>query len=309
MADVSEIAENIYMIDNELYSIPRFGSTYLLNEEKKALIDIGPTTSVGPVIAGIKKLGLRPEEIDYIIATHIHLDHAGGAGTILKDMPRAQVLAHYRGARHLINPSRLISSMVEIQGEESRIRNGEMVPVDESRVKLIHDGDILELSEQQTLRFMDAPGHAPHELCILESRHGGVFVGDAVGNYVVGRNILEPITPPPAFDFDLFTNTLRNLMKLKATAIYYAHFGASYRVQEELQLATDKLQARQDIIVQGAARDGFDQAAAEIVTQARAVLEPLRRENRLLYDYWADISIPMSAVGHIKYYKEKHKLN
>ena len=103
MAEVAEVAENVYLIDNQLYSIPEWGSVYLLDEENKALIETGPATSATHVINGIRQIGIEPEDIAYIIVTHIHLDHAGGAGVLLKDMPRARVLVHYRGARHLVN--------------------------------------------------------------------------------------------------------------------------------------------------------------------------------------------------------------
>jgi len=113
MVDIDEVAEKIYLIDDQLYSIPKFGSVYLLNEEKKALIDCGPTTSVNTVLAGVKKVGVKPEDITYIIVTHIHLDHAGGAGVLLRNMPQAQVVVHYKGAQHLINPVNLVNSATE----------------------------------------------------------------------------------------------------------------------------------------------------------------------------------------------------
>ena len=92
MVGINEVAENIYLIDNHLFSLPKWGSVYLLNEENKALIETGPATSVSAVLDGIKKIGVIPEDIAYIIVTHIHLDHAGGAGVILNDMTNAQVV-------------------------------------------------------------------------------------------------------------------------------------------------------------------------------------------------------------------------
>ena len=166
MVDINKVAENIYMIDAQLFSIPRWGSVYLIDEEKKALIDTGPTTSVKAVLDGIRSAGVKPEDIDYLIATHIHLDHAGGTGVIIKDMPKAQVIVHHRGARHLVNPAKLIRSVMATQGEEVMLKYGEVVPIEEERVKPVYDGDMLKLSDRQLLRFIDAPGHAPHELCI-----------------------------------------------------------------------------------------------------------------------------------------------
>ena len=105
MFNVAEVAENIYLIDDQLCSTSRLGSVYLLGEEKKALIESGPASSADTVLSGIKQAGVNPEDIAYIVVTHIHLDHAGGAGVLLKEMPRAKVVVHYNGARHMANRS------------------------------------------------------------------------------------------------------------------------------------------------------------------------------------------------------------
>ncbi len=304
MVDITEVAENIYMIDDQLYSIPKFGSVYLLNEEKKALIESGPSTSANVVLDGIRKVGVRTEDIAYIIVTHIHLDHAGGAGVLLKDMPQAQVVVHHKGARHLINPAKLVSGTIQTQGEEAMMRSGEVVPIEEHQMQVIHDGGTIKLSDKQTLKIIDAPGHCSHQLCIYESRNGGVFVGDAVGNYIAGNEILIPITPPPSFDLELYINTLKRLMELNATTIYFSHFGASNKVQENLQLAIDKLQIRNDIVIKAIQEGRLDSAAEGIIAQACAELEPIKKKMKSLYEYWTASSIPVSAAGYIAYYKK-----
>ena len=307
MVDVTEVAENIYMMDDRLYSIPKFGSVYLLNEDRKALIDSGPTTSANVVLDGIRQVGVRTEDIAYLCVTHIHLDHAGGAGVLLKDMPRAQVVVHYNGARHLINPVKLLGSVIQTQGEEAMTRNGEVVPIEEHRVRVINDGDTIKLSDRQDLQFIDAPGHCSHQLCIYESRNGGVFVGDAVGNFAAEEEILEPVTPPPGFDLEQYIATLKRLMELSATMIYFAHFGVSNKVRENLQLAVDKLRSRNDIVV-NAIKDGrLDSATERIIAQACAELEPIKEEMKSLHDYWTGVSIPMSAAGFVQYYQKRYR--
>ncbi len=306
MVGINEVAENIYMIDNQLYSIPKWGSVYLISEEKKALIDSGPTTSVNAVLGGIKKIGVRPEDIDYIIVTHIHLEHAGGAGVLIRDIPQAQVVVHHRGAWHLVNPAKLISSATEAQGEETMLREGEVVPIEEHKVRPVHDGDEIRLSEGQILRFIDAPGHAPHELCIYESRNNGLFTGDAVGVYIAKGEILLPATQPPNFDLELCLNTLNKLMKLKATMIYFSHFGVSNKAQEILRLAVDNLQVWDDIVTQAVKENRFDSAAERLAAQAYAKLEPIK-EMKSLYEHLTNFNIPLSVNGYIKYYQEKHE--
>ena len=309
MVDINEVAENIYLIDAQLYSIPKWGSVYLLNEEKKALIETGPATSVSTVLDGIKKVGVRPEDIAYIIVTHIHLDHSGGAGFLLKDMPGAQVMVHHRGAQHLINPARLVNSAIEAQGEEIIAGYGEVLPIDMHRVQTIHDGDTIRLGEKQILRFMDAPGHALHQLCIHETRNEGLFVGDAVGVSIAENEILLPFHPPPNFDLELCLKTLQRLAELAPTAIYYSHFGISSKVPEDLHLAAEKLQVWDDIVAKATKEGAFDDASRRLITQASTELESMKGVESLksLYEYITKIHIPLCAAGHIKYYQETVK--
>ena len=308
MVDIKLIAENIFMIDDHLYSIPKWGSVYLVNEEKKALVDTGPTTSVKAVFSGIEKAGVRPQDIDYLIVTHIHLDHAGGVGTLLKEMPKAQVVVHHRGARHLVNPERLVSSVAAAQGEAMMTKLGEVVPVPVERVKPVNDGDVIELENNQVLKFIDAPGHAPHELCVHESRNNGLFSGDAVGLSMADNKVLLPVTPPPSFDLEAYLRTLDRLMALKVNTIYYAHFGASDKAQADLQLAKSKLEAWDDLVGKAVVGDGFDGAAEKFRDRLYAELEPARNEE-LLYRYLVEGMVPLNIAGYLQYYQEKHEVN
>lgn len=306
MVDINEVAENIFMIDDQLYSIPKWGSVYLINEEKKALVESGPATSAEVVIDGIRSIGVIAEDIAYIIVTHIHLDHAGGAGVLLRDMPQAQVVVHHKGARHLVYPEKLVNSVVEAQGKEALVRCGEVMPIEQERVQSVSDGDTIRLSDKQVLRFIDAPGHAPHELCIYESRNQGLFTGDAVAVSLSEGEVFLPFQPPPDFDLEQNNNTIKKLMEVKAKAIYYSHFGVSNKVEEDLQLALDKLQVWHNIVVEAVKEGSFAGLAEKLIAQARAELEPLRKIEPL-YDYVANIHLPLVAAGHIKYYQEKRE--
>ena len=305
MVDIREVAEKIYLIDNKLYSIPKWGSVYLINEERKALIDPGPTTSANAVLEGIRKAGVRPEDIDYLIATHIHLDHAGGIGVLVRNMPRARVVVHYKGAKHLANPAKLVSSVMAAMGEEMIRKCGEVVPVGEERIKPVGEGDLIEMGDKQVLRFIEAPGHASHELCIHESRNNGLFSGDAIGVSVADNEVLIPVTPPPSFDLEVYLDTLKRLTSLKASAIYYAHFGVSNKVAEDLKLATDKLQSWADIVVKALDEDGFDSAAKKLRAQLYLELEPARKMNSL-YKYLTGGIAALNVAGYIKYYQNKN---
>ena len=301
MVEVSRVAENIYMIDNQLCSIPKCGSVYLINEDKKVLIDSGPTTSASSVLDGVRAVGVRPEDIDYVVVTHIHLDHAGGVGVLLRDMPRARVVVHHKGAKHLVNPSKLVSSTIASQGREIMIKCGEVVPIEPGRVQAVYDGDTIKLSDGQVLKFADAPGHASHELCIYESRNNGIFVGDAAGVFLPEDEVL---VPAPNDDPEICVNTLRKLMELNTTTVYFSHFGTTNKVQQILQLAIDKLQVWDEIVDKAIKDNMFESAGERIVAQTCARLEPVRKM-KLLYTHLVNYLVPLSASFHIKYYQRK----
>jgi len=309
MVDIKKTAENIYLIDNQLYSMPKLGSVYLINEEKKALIDTGPTTSVKAVLKGIRKAGIRPEDINYIVITHIHLDHAGGAGVLLKEMPQAQVIVHRKGAKHMVDPAKLVNSVVATQGKKAMEREGEVVPVAESRVTPVDDGYTLELNEKQTLKFIDAPGHAPHELCIYESQNGGLFLGDAIGMMLAGKETLLPVAPPPSFDAELYLDTLERLKELEATTLYFAHFGGSNEVDEILQLAGDKVREWDNVVAKAMSEDGYAVTTRKLKTRIFADLEPLKKSNETQYKFLLDTIVPLNVAGYMKYYQDKCAAN
>jgi len=311
MTDVSEVAENIYMIDNQLFRIPRWGSVYLLNEDKKALIETGPTTSAVTVLDGIRKIGVRLKDIAYIIVTHIHLDHAGGAGVLAKEMSQAQVLVHHKGTRHLINPMRLLQSTIDARGNEVIATHGEVLPIETHRLRAIKEGDTISLGNQQILKFIDAPGHAPHELCIYETRNSGLFTGDAVAVYVTECDILLPFHPPPHFDLELCFKTLKRLEDFSAHIIYYSHFGVSDKVPEHISRVREKLMAWDNIVMSAIKEGALKDVSKRLISQAYAEVEPMKGVESLepLYEYLVNVHIPLCAVGHTKYYQEALTIN
>jgi len=311
MIDIREVAKNIYMIDNRLFSIPAWGSVYVINEEKKALVECGPTTSVRFVLEGIRELNINPEDISYVIITHVHLDHAGGAGVLARHMPQAQVVVHHKGARHLIDPARLIAGAIEARGSEVMVMHGEVLPIEMHQVQAVNEGDTISLSGQQTLRFIDAPGHAPHQLCIYETRNGGLFTGDAVGAYIAEHDIIMPFHPPPQFDLQICLGTLQKLERFSARRIYYSHFGTSDRVKEHIDQARKKLMVWDDIVKKSIKEGVFTDTRARLIDQACADLSEIEGVVSLdpLYQYLIKNHIPMCADGHLDYYRKTLRLN
>jgi len=305
MVDIPEVAENIYLIDNLVYSMPRSGAVYLINEEKKALIEAGPPSSAATVLEGIRAVGVRPEDIEYIIVTHIHLDHAGGAGVLLKHMPEARVLVHYKGVKHLTNPRKLIDGMRQVQGEEFLAKTGEVVAVPPERIQAVHNGDTVELSSGQVLNIIDTPGHAPHHICIFESRNGGVFSGEAAASLMADQRILLPVNSPPAFNLEDFVNSIKRLMKLNPSSLYYSHFGTTDAVQENLGLALERTLTWDRIVTEALEEGRLDGVAERMADEFRDEIEVARDFNGL-YEFIRD-NIPVCAAAHIQYHRSKRR--
>lgn len=307
MVDIKEVAPNIFQIDDEVCAVPGLGAVYLVNEERKALVDSGPSSSAATITGAIRKLGVRPEAIDYIIATHVHLDHAGGVGTLLESMPRAKVVVHQRGAKHLENPEKLVASATIAQGIDIINRYGKMVPVAPSWLLPVSQGDTILLSDAQVLKIIDAPGHAPHELCIGES-HGGVFTGDALGLYFEnnGRHTVIQVHPPPSLDIEVCLETVDKIKKARPERLYFAHFGTASNASEVLDEITrqlrDYLKLAQDAISTGRL-GGLEKVLKERITRE---LEPLK--GRLaLYQFVWDYLVSAFVEGFLEYCRKKQK--
>ena len=305
MVDIPEVAENIYLIDNQVYSMPRSGSVYLINEERKALVEVGPPSSVNTVLEGVRAVGIRPEDIEYIVVTHIHLDHAGGAGVLLEHAPKARVVVHHKGVKHLVNPQKLIDGTRQVQGERFWAKVGQVVAVPSDRLQAVRDGDTIELSDRQTLRFIDAPGHAPHQICIFETRSGGLFSGEAAGSLLADQRILLPFNSPPTFDLEQFVNTIKRLMKLNASALYYSHFGATSVVQENLKITMERALAWDDIVTKAMSENGLDGVVEKMAALFHNEIE-VAKEVKPLYEFVTN-NIPICAAAYIKYHQDKHR--
>jgi hydroxyacylglutathione hydrolase len=195
-----------------------------------AIVDTAASPSVPRVLEALAGKGVAPEGVDYVILTHVHLDHAGAAGQLMARCPNARLTVHPRGARHMIDPRRLVAATVAIYGEaETRRVYGEVLPVSPERVIETPEGTVLAWAGRE-FRFLDAPGHALHHVVIHDSRTGHLFAGDSFGlSYrqldVDGRQFSFPTTSPSQFDPVALHRTLDRLMSFRPEALYVTHFG------------------------------------------------------------------------------------
>src|SRR5437667_450955 len=176
-----------YLADVRMFQQEGFGAVYLIDDERKAIIETGTSWDAGRIRQAVKGFGLRPADIDALVVSHIHLDHAGGAGFLLDDMPRAKVYGHERGFKHLVEPTKLVASAHEALGPREAEAFGTMRPIPPDRLVSVKDQDRLDLGTH-SLRFLDSPGHAPHELTILDEHNRCLYTGEAISAGIPGES-------------------------------------------------------------------------------------------------------------------------
>jgi len=305
MVDITEAAPGVTCIDDLICGVRGLHSVYLIDAPHKAIIDSGPTSVAADVLQGIRQAGVDPAEIEYIVVTHLHLDHAGGAGTLLKEMPRAKVVVHRRGSRHLQRMDALVASAVAAQGEIIIRNYGPSLPVAADDIIEVGEQSRLDLGDGQALEFMDTPGHAPHELCIRETRHGGIFVGDALGLLLGNHSSLFTCHPPPSYDPAACLATAERLRREAPTKLYFAHFGATENVGEVLNQALARVR-ESDELIEAAFKEGReDKIETVLVEMFRAQLTGIGDPE--LVSYSVGNLLASSISGVLQYYRRKYR--
>lgn len=200
-----------------------------VDDGRVAFIDNGSNTSLPRSLRALAALGLTPDCVDYVMVTHIHLDHAGGSGAMMQAFPQARFVVHPRGARHMIDPTKLMAATEAVYGRDNaRQLYGELIPVPADRVIETSDGMVLPLGQRE-LAIYDAPGHAKHHVFIHDRAANGIFTGDTFGiSYrecdVAGRPLLMPSTTPSQFDPVDLRDSVERMIALEPEAVYLTHF-------------------------------------------------------------------------------------
>jgi len=231
----------IHIIDTA-FQRDHFDAAYLVVEQGRgAFIDCGTNHSVPNLLASLGDAGLAPADVDWLLLTHVHLDHAGGAGALMTRLPNARLVVHPRGARHMIDPSRLIAGATAVYGEDEMTRSyGEILPVPKERVVVAEDGHVVDFNGRPLL-CIDTPGHARHHHCIWDACSRSWFTGDTFGlsyrelDSEAGAFIL-PTSSPVQFEPEALKHSIRRLLQQEPQAMYLTHYG---RVTEVERLARE----------------------------------------------------------------------
>lgn len=295
MLGVKEVADGIYRLQAGLSVMTSLFTVYLIKESQGVVIEPGPGALVPRIQEAMKKLGLK--DLAYIIPTHIHVDHAGGAGKLAKLFPKAKVLVHPSGVKHVVDPSRLIESTRKVFGEDFEAGFGPILPVPESQIKSVADGEIIKVGGRE-LQIIYAPGHAPHHIAIFDRSVKGIFCGEALGlPGGEGNRTLLPAVAPPSFEQEIYIETMEKLRKLGARILFYAHGGVvGHDVDKLITQAEKNTRIIGDIILQALKQGGTTEDINRRVKESAS-----RRFAMTL----TDMDLALTVGGYEVYYKKK----
>jgi glyoxylase-like metal-dependent hydrolase (beta-lactamase superfamily II) len=302
------VADGITAIDTVMTGRYLVTSAYLITAGEPTLVETGPTTSSGNVEAGLKELGMGPEDLAHVVVTHIHLDHAGGAGTIARRFPRARVWVHERGATHLADPTKLLASTARTYGAD-RMRSffGDVEPVAAERITAIGEGTRISMGNRE-LSVFATPGHASHHVCLADSATGAVFAGDALGVHLPDVRVLRPATPPPEFDIELAVDSIARVRERARSALLLSHFGPAPETDALCELATERIRGWGEEVRAALERtDDIEEIAA--LLERRGATEYLEDSGQPIdlerYDVLS--SIRMNAMGLMRYWRKREE--
>lgn len=235
--ELFDLGHRIHLIDGIDLGMRERTGTYVIQEEDITLVETCSSSSVPHILNGLNSLQIEPEQVKYIIVTHVHLDHAGGAGLLMEKCPNAKLVVHPRGARHMIDPTRLIQGAKAVYGPQFDSLFNPILPIPEERVIIKDDEETLRIGPNCELTFLDTPGHANHHFSIYDPVSNGIFVGDTLGvqhKHVeeFGFKLYLPATSPNQFDPDKTLQSLERIKALNVDRIYFGHFSVAEDVQE-----------------------------------------------------------------------------
>jgi glyoxylase-like metal-dependent hydrolase (beta-lactamase superfamily II) len=299
------VAPGVTSIDTVMAGERELNAVYLLDGSEPCLVETGPGADHDRLTTVLTRLGVARQELAHLVVTHIHMDHAGGAGALLRRYPRATVWVHEAGARHLVDPERLVASTARTYGPgRMQALFGTMTPAPPERVRAVTDGEVI-LMGDRTLQVLHTPGHASHHIALHDAASGAMFTGEAIGSYLPWADCYRPALPPPEVDVEAALASVRRIADREPTALLTSHFGlvpdvtdacarAAERIERWASDVRDALAAAPDaseddivVALTHRARQEFEHDAGRAFEQDRYdVLGSIRMNAQGLSRYW-----------------------
>jgi hydroxyacylglutathione hydrolase len=307
MAELIDYGFGISAIDAG-YMRPKLAAIHLIVEgDRAAIVDTGSRDSVPAILAALAAKNIAPDRVEWIMLTHIHLDHAGGAGALMRELPRARLSVHPRGVRHMINPAQLFASVSRVYGaQKTHALYGDVVPIDAQRIVPTPQGAHVELAGRR-FDFYETPGHAAHHVAIHDVQSGRVFAGDSYGlSYreldVDDQQFVFPTTSPVQFDPQAYHRSIDLIAGLASDAVYVTHFSQVRAPQQKAAALHRLVDAHAALAL--ALRDAGATRAQRLHEGVRQLLlDEARRfgsalsEEALLDVYGMDVELNAQGLG------------
>ena len=298
-----EKLNNIYLIDTHMFGFPRFNAAYLVKGKELALIDTGTPPSLEIVRQAIKKHGFSIQDLSYIFVTHCeHPDHSGNVGALLKENTKVKVYINPIGKLPLTNPEIDAAKRKAVLSEKMARRFGDMVPVDQSRIYSLKDGEQFDLGDGEYLKIIFAPGHQPSGIVIYEEKNKGLFINDLAGLYLKDAGASWIFTP---FDSDIVRvrESLSKVSNLQLSQLYLGHFGICDEPRKVIQGALQKIQTLFDIGDQCVKEKKEKEITPRLIKMLMLEVEKIRKvRNQDIYEYLSGELIPSLAANFARYY-------
>ena len=239
--DVTPLGYDVFQIDTRMAGYDGITAGYLIRGDRPCLVETGTAPSAPIVRDALASLGIGPGDLATVVVTHIHLDHAGGAGDIAAMFPAADVVVHHRGARHLADPSRLMAGARAVYGDALDRLFGVLAPVPAERIIALEDTGTVDLGAGRRLDSHYSPGHAKHHVGLVDSESGDLYVGDAAGVYLPETGDVRPATPPPDFDLEVALASIRKFAALQPSRLLFSHYGPVTSITETLERSVEEI--------------------------------------------------------------------
>jgi glyoxylase-like metal-dependent hydrolase (beta-lactamase superfamily II) len=304
------LGSDTYVIDTLMSGHTGITAGYAILGEHPALIETGTAKSAPVVRDELAALGVGPEDLRTIVVTHIHLDHAGGVGDLAAMFPNAEVVVHASGARHLVDPERLMSSARRVFGSLMDDVFGPLLPTEARRVRAVEDIGFIDLGGGRRLETHHTPGHARHHVGLIDNVTGDLYVGDAAGLYIPSDDPdqpgdVRPGTPPPDFDLPLALNSLEKFRTLQPTRLLFSHYGPVRDVADTLARAEEEVRLWVEL-VRDARTSRLDlDHAIEMVREKTAARYPVEHANEETQTKFEELSSYASNIVGINMYLNK----
>lgn len=296
----TKVGERVYLLDTMALGQAGTVGAFLIKGTKVTLVDCGYASSFQTVLEGLAEVGVSPSDVRYLIPTHVHLDHAGAAGRLLKEMPNAEVISHERGTPHLVDPTRLIESSTRVFGTSIMEMYGLPEPIPAERVTSVGKEMHLDLGGGVSATLIHTPGHAPHQLSVMLDNPRVLLTADAVGITYPGMKTVIPTTPPPSFDPKLLVATVGELGQTDPKSLLVPHYGSRKDVEFVFDDTTAKVNEWVRIVREMRnSKKGLDEITEAMISQVAS------EEGVDSIPVYAQISVRTSVMG-ILHYLEKN---